>query len=155
MESLDPRVVQYWRIQGVARLFAFWLPVSIAVGVGLSLRGGMVYGLGAAAVILGLNLLATLILPPLAYARYHYAVREHDLLVEHGVIFRHTTSIPLDRIQHVDTRQGWMERSFGLAHLIVYTAAGLSADGSIPGLDEHHAAELRDQLSRRSADDGV
>jgi uncharacterized protein len=70
-------------------------------------------------------------------------------------VFRHSVSIPLDRVQHVDTRQGPLERAFGLSNVIVYTAAGLSADGSIPGLDEEQAAHLRDALSRRSGDDGV
>jgi membrane protein YdbS with pleckstrin-like domain len=48
-----------------------------------------------------------------------------------------------------------MERAFGLSRLVVYTAAGMSADGSIPGLDEAQADALRDTLVRRRGDDGV
>lgn len=112
-------------------------------------------GIGVAAGVLLLSLASTLFLPPVAWRHYRYQVREQDLLVERGVFFRRSTSIPLDRVQHVDTRQGPVERAFGLSNVIVYTAAGLSADGSIPGLDEEHAAALRDALSRRSRDDGV
>lgn len=155
MDHLDPRVVQLWRIQGVVRLFGFWLPLAGALGFGVGLRFGVGPGFGLAAAVLVAVLVVTLLWPPIAYARYRYEVRAHDLLVERGVLFRHTASVPLDRIQHVDTRQGPIERIFGLAHLVVYTAAGLSADGSVPGLDEAHAAELRDLLSRRSDDDGV
>ena len=48
-----------------------------------------------------------------------------------------------------------MERLFGISRLLVFTAAGMSADGSIPGLKTSIAEELRDQLSRRGGDDGV
>ena len=48
-----------------------------------------------------------------------------------------------------------MERIFGLSRLLVFTAAGMSADGSIPGLRTAEAERLRDLLSRRGGDDGV
>ena len=91
----------------------------------------------------------------MSWRAFGYEVREHDLFVSQGVLFRRTTSVPLSRIQHVDTRQGPLERLWGLSHLAVYTAAGMSADGSIPGLDEAMAAHLRDELGRRGGDDGV
>lgn len=155
MEQLDPRVIQLWRVDGVMRLFLFWLPVAGGAVAFGAFRGALALGLGVGAVLVLVNLMTTLLLPPLAWRRFRYGVREHDLLVERGVLFRRTISIPRDRVQHVDTRQGPLERAFGLSNVIVYTAAGLSADGSIPGLDEEHAAHLRDALSRRSTDDGV
>ena len=96
-----------------------------------------------------------LIWPSLEYRYFRYSLREHDLLVQQGVLFRRCTSIPLHRIQHVDTRQGPFERLLGLASLQLYTAAGVNADGSIPGLSEKDAERIRDQLSRLEGDDGV
>jgi membrane protein YdbS with pleckstrin-like domain len=93
--------------------------------------------------------------PALAHGAYRYAVREHDLLIRSGVVFRRWSAIPLARVQHVDTRQGPLERSFGLQRLLVYTASGVSADGVIPGLSEGDAHALRDALARRGPDDGV
>jgi uncharacterized protein len=154
-ESLDPRVVNLWRLDGLSRLLFFWFPLAGGAVAFAAMRGVTMVGVVAAAVVIGLNLISTIVLPAMAWQRFRYAVRAQDLLVERGVLFRRTISIPLDRVQHVDTRQGPMERAFGLSNVIVYTAAGLSADGSIPGLDEEHAAQLRDVLSRRSADDGV
>jgi membrane protein YdbS with pleckstrin-like domain len=155
VHALDPRVVNLWRLQGFTRLATFWIPVLGMLSLFLRFR----YGFGAVGwVALGWILLVALqavIWPALAYRRYRYAVRNDDLLVESGVLFRHTVSIPLDRIQHVDTRQGPLERIFGLSRVVVYTAAGLSADGSIPGLDEAGADALRDSLVRRRGDDGV
>ncbi len=155
MQRLDPRVVQLWRLQGLARLASFWIPVLLA-GAGWV---GFRYGVALAAACAGTLVLAlgvwTLAWPLLEWRRYHYGIREHDLLVQSGVLFRHTVSIPLDRIQHVDTRQGPLERLFGLSRVVVYTAAGMSADGSVPGLDEEGADALRDRLVGRRGDDGV
>jgi membrane protein YdbS with pleckstrin-like domain len=105
--------------------------------------------------VLGLQVVVAVVWPALAFRRFGYEVRAGDLLVEQGVLFRHRVSIPLDRIQHADTRQGPIERAWGLSRLVVYTAAGLNADGSIPGLDEAEADRLRDRLTLRRGDGGI
>ena len=101
------------------------------------------------------GLVMALIWPSLEYRYYRYAVREKDILVQQGVLFRRWTALPLHRIQHVDTRQGPIERIVGIANLQLYTAAGMNADGSIPGLSADIAERLRDELSRKGGDDGV
>ena len=55
----------------------------------------------------------------------------------------------------MDTQQGPIDRILGLSSLQLYTASGVSADGSIPGLAEEEAERLRDELSKRGGDDGV
>ena len=65
------------------------------------------------------------------------------------------TSIALTRIQHVDMRQGPLEQWMGLARVQVFTASGMGADGSIPGLKFEQAQRLRDQLLQFEGDDGV
>lgn len=155
MNTLDPRVVNLWRLQGLTRLGTFWLPVLVVGGGWLAFQYGVAAGAGAASGLAALLLGWTLAWPSVSWRHFRYGVREDDLLVESGVLFRHAVSIPLDRIQHVDTRQGPIERLFGLSRLVVYTAAGMSADGSIPGLEEEQADALRDALVRRRGDDGV
>jgi membrane protein YdbS with pleckstrin-like domain len=148
-------VINLWRIQGLTRLASFWLPVISVASVWLGFQRGLSAGAAAGGVLALTILTLTLIWPSLSWRYFRYGLRDDDLLVESGVLFRHTVSIPLDRIQHVDTRQGPIERAFGLSRLVVYTAAGMAADGAIPGLDEAHADALRDSLVRRRGDDGV
>jgi membrane protein YdbS with pleckstrin-like domain len=155
MHPVDPRAVSLWRLQGLAQVATFWVPVATVAGFGLGIKVSAAAGALAAVALLAINLGLALAMPPLRYARLRYGVREHDLLVEGGVFFRYSVSVPLDRIQHVDTRQGPLERFVGLAHLAVYTAAGLSADGSIPGLPIETANELRDRLAHARGGDGV
>lgn len=93
--------------------------------------------------------------PAVTYLFFGYDVREDDLLLQSGVIFRRRSSIPHSRIQHVETRQGPVERIFGLSRVLVFTASGVAADGAIPGLATARAEALRDELARRGGDDGV
>lgn len=142
-------------MQSLLRLTFFWGPLSAAAGVGAASVStasvGVIVGVGLSVFFFGLSMLW----PALEYEYFRYGVREHDLLVQRGVIFRRRSSIPHNRIQHVDTRQGPIERLLGLSSVAVYTAAGMSADGSVPGLAEGEAEAMRDELSRRGGDDGV
>jgi membrane protein YdbS with pleckstrin-like domain len=155
MQRLDPRVVSLWRLSGLVRLVTFWGPVLTAAAAFAGMRWGWTPALSALGGTLGCLAVLALLWPSLQWRAFGYEVREHDLLVRQGVLFRHTVSVPLSRIQHVDTRQGPLERIWGLSRLVVYTAAGMSADGSLPGLDEAMADHLRDELGRRGGDDGV
>ena len=154
-DRLDPRVTFLWRISRMIRLTLFGTPMAALIFFGcwgfISWEAGII--LAGIYVIHGLVM--ALIWPSLEYRYFRYAVREHDILVQQGVIFRQWTALPLHRIQHVDTRQGPIERLVGIANLQLYTAAGMNADGSIPGLDAEVAEKLRDELSRKGGDDGV
>ncbi len=152
---LDPRAVLLWRLQRLLNIALFGLPLATAMAVGLA----QVLPRAAAILLAGGFLLVRFALaiawPALSWRSWRYELREHDLLVQSGVLFRRWSSVPHRRIQHVDTRQGPLERWLGLSRLLVYTAAGMSADGVIPGLSEAEAERLRDELSRRGGDDGV
>ena len=154
-QPLDSRAVTLWRLRRLVRLLVVNLPFAVFAGGGLATIAGTATGVAVGCGLLCLSLLLLVAWPPLEYRHWRYAVRENDLLVQHGVLFRRWSSIPLNRIQHVDTRQGPLERWLGLSQLLVYTASGVSADGSIPGLAQPVAERLRDELSRRGGDDGV
>lgn len=153
--ALAPAAVGLWRLQRLTRLGVVGLPLYGAIGVGAASISQPAVGVVVGVVLVLFNLLMAFIWPPLQYAAFRYAVREHDLIVQSGVFFRRWSSVPLTRIQHVDSRQGPLERLFGVQRLLVYTAAGVSADGVIPALTEANATTLRDALSRRGGDDGV
>jgi membrane protein YdbS with pleckstrin-like domain len=49
------------------------------------------------------------------------------------------------QIQHVDSRRGPLERRFGLATVILYTAAGAN---EIPALDDAVAGDVQGRIAR-------
>ena len=155
LKPLHTKVTWLWRLQGVLRLAMVWGPLAVGGGIALGFALSPAAGAVLAIALIAFFLVFALIWPSLEYEHFRYAVREHDLLVQRGVLFRRRSSIPHNRIQHVDTRQGPIERVFGLSSLAVYTASGISADGSIPGLSTEIAEGLRDELARLGGDDGV
>ena len=155
LQKLNPRVVWLWRFQGLVRVLMFWAPVSVGIGIGLSqVMPGFLAGVIAAGFWF-FQLLLAILWPGLAYRYFGYLIREQDLLVQRGVFFRRRTSIPHNRIQHVDTRQGPFEQLLGLSRVLVFTASGMAADGSLPGVGHELAETIRDDLSARGGDDGV
>lgn len=157
MQSLDPRVIALWRLEGVVALFTSWVPVWAVAGWVLYGKFGFVVALGGVGGLFVLLLLRALVWPSLAWRNFRYELRPGELLVEQGVLLRQTICVPRSRIQHVDTRQGFWERLFHVSRLLVYTGAGLSGDASLPGLDADEAVRLRDELARTGGgdDDGV
>ncbi len=55
-------------------------------------------------------------------------------------------SVPLARLQHADISQGPLQRQWGLAKLIVYTAGTQHASVELEGLAYETAIKLRDHL---------
>ncbi|WP_293697939.1 PH domain-containing protein [uncultured Agrococcus sp.] len=74
-----------------------------------------------------------------------YRLRDDDLLVRRGMLFRRFVAVPYGRMQIVDIEQGPLERMFGLKKLKFVTAAAASAV-VLPGLSDQRAEELRDEL---------
>ena len=120
-----------WRLQRVIRLALLGIPFVAVAAVALAAPAGRWVAVAFVGVAVAAQLVVAVLWPALAWRAFSYTVREHDLLVQRGVLFRRWSSIPFTRIQHVDTRQGPMERMLGLSRLMVFTAAGMSADGVI------------------------
>lgn len=64
-----------------------------------------------------------------------YAIRKRDIVYKKGWLWRSVTTVPFNRVQHCDIKQGLIERQFNLSNLNVYTAGGQSSDLTIPGLE--------------------
>jgi membrane protein YdbS with pleckstrin-like domain len=154
-QALDPGARLLFHLQAAVRFVLFWVPATLVACGMLASTWSVLGAIACGTAWLFLQLLIAIWLPSLAYERWASALREDDLLVAHGVFFRSITAIPWHRIQHVDTRQGPVERLLGLARLQIYTASGMGADGVIPGLALQTAEALRDRLVQVSGDEGV
>ncbi len=80
-----------------------------------------------------------------------YAIRQNDISYKSGLIFFSMTSVPFNRIQHVEVSQGPIGRLFDLATVKVYTAGGSTSDLRIGGLIKEEAHRLRDHISHLSS----
>jgi uncharacterized protein len=82
--------------------------------------------------------------PPLRWRMWRYEIRPDEIDLQRGIWWIERTLVPLARIQHVDTRQGPLQRRFGLSTVVFYTAAG---SNQIPELSTPVAAEVRDRIA--------
>ncbi len=86
------------------------------------------------------------------YSVWQFEVQDDGLYIERGVFTRIKTVVPFVRVQHVDSRQSPIERTTGLATMVVYTAGSRSADVAIPGLTPERAEGLREELRRLASE---
>jgi membrane protein YdbS with pleckstrin-like domain len=75
-----------------------------------------------------------------------YALREKDISFTSGWLWRSMTTVPFNRVQHCDIKQGILDRRFGISKLTIYTAGGQSTDLMIPGLLPDTAESLKNYI---------
>lgn len=85
-------------------------------------------------------------LPLRRYRATGYSIAAKRLRIVRGVLTRRDTTVPFGRVQHIDVRQGPIERLFGLATLTVHTAGTHNASVHLPGLAHEDALNLRDEI---------
>ncbi|RXG16258.1 hypothetical protein DSM03_103444 [Leeuwenhoekiella aestuarii] len=76
-----------------------------------------------------------------------YALRERDIAYKRGFLFEKITVIPFNRIQHISTSAGALDKIFKIANLNIFTAGGAGSDINIPGLPPELAARLKDKVA--------
>ncbi len=146
VQRLDPRVVTLWRLHG-GLWWAFWTLCMIIPWLLWD------WPLWLMAPVAALGVVWVMEVPSAAYRHFAYQVGRVDVRVMHGWWTRRVAVVLHSRIQHVDTRQGPMERAMGLATVVIFTAGSVGAMVGIPGLAEAEAEALRDRLAHLSGTD--
>jgi len=89
------------------------------------------------------------------HRRTHWRLDEHALAVRLSHLWYRDTRVPRARVQHLDLRRGPLERSTGLATLVVHTAGSRMDAVSLSGLELADAEALRELLARPDDHDGL
>jgi hypothetical protein len=146
---LDPDVRKVWGIKaagmtGVLLLAVFFYDLTNL----FSTEAGLVpFGVLSGGVLTAATLYV-LLWPRLRYRHWRFELRPEELYIEHGVLNRVRTIVPLRRVQHLDVSQDLLEREFALGRLVVHTAGSRSSDVVIPGLPLPEAERMRDAMKR-------
>ena len=144
-EKLDPNAKRVWIIGDIFTFFILGATVFGFAAAGrwlLDAHWGWVAGPTAIVVVLGL--LWTVLTPPIRYNQWRFEIREDEVDLLHGIVVKTRQIVPMSRIQHVDTVRGPIQRRYGLASVVFYTAAGSM---TIPELSDERAASVRDQIA--------
>lgn len=137
--------VTVWRISGAIWSLILWLiPAALWF-----FDEEKVIDLPAYLVMIALLLLITVlfvfVIPHYRWKRWRYEINENEIDLQHGLIIVKRTLVPVNRVQHVDTRQGPILRSYKLSNVAISTAA---TTHQIPALTDENADTVRDQISR-------
>jgi uncharacterized protein len=136
---LAPAARWVWRVRWAAASVAGLIAAAGAgAGAGDTVRL-VLWGAAIASLLVG-----TPVVPALRYRRWRWDVREHEVDIRRGTLRVRRTLVPMPRVQHVETTQGLLERSLGLASVEVHTAAG---GHTIPLLTSADAARVRDRIA--------
>src|SRR5687768_11435723 len=155
-QPLDPRVVKLWRIHSfIASAVLLFLAAGAVAFIGLGQLVAWQWLLAGWGALALLRLYFTLWHQQRVYRHWGYRLDGKVLETRHGIWFRQLQLLPLARLQHVDLHSGPIERSLGLASLLLHTAGTHEATIVIPGLDANEAVKLRDHLVIIGGDDGV
>lgn len=154
VERLQARVVPYWI---VADGFGAAVVTGLAwfVGRPLLAQHWSVWSPGweTTLLVFCLSLLGlSVVTAPLAFARWRFGYLGDLLMMRYGILFVEERAVPVRRMQHVDLVRGPIERLFGLATLVVFTAGNEGSAFRVPGLSPARAMELRDRIVQARGD---
>jgi membrane protein YdbS with pleckstrin-like domain len=147
--TLAPDARSFWTVQALLRA----VPELVAVGVAAVVLSDAewVPDLARNALVLVAVLAIVVdvaIVPRLRWRVWRYEVRDQEIDLRRGAWTVRRTLVPMSRVQHVDTQRTVVSEMFGLASVVIHTAAG---ENSIPALTEADAAEIRDRIADLAA----
>ena len=145
MERPEVRVRWYWLLANAwASALVMFTTAFVVLPIAWDGEGVLAYTFVGGWLLLGALLgLYSLIAPWVRHRAFRFLVTDRQLWARDGVIFQREKVIPSARLQHVDVSSGPIERLFGLASLVVFTAGGSAATFRVPGLTPQRAELLR------------
>jgi len=83
----------------------------------------------------------------IGFSRRKYALREKDILYKNGVLIKTITTVPFNRIQHIEIDEGLFSRMFKLASVDIFTAGNQGTDLSIKGISKEKAEKIKEYIT--------
>lgn len=80
------------------------------------------------------------------WQRTRWRLDARGLEIHRGVYWQHQIRVPRSRVQHTDLHRGPLDRRWGMADLVVFTAGSEHAAVRLGGLPAAQAQALRDAL---------
>jgi len=156
---LDPRIVPLQRTVGwIVWAFLSVPLLAVAAGIAFGARPRVWVSLllcGVAGLVSALLAWSAHAWPGIEHHHASYKVDQAGIEIRRGVLWRRIVNVARSRVQHTDVSQGPLERGYGLATLLIYTAGTDHAQVDLHGLDHATALRIRDHLLPGRSDDAV
>lgn len=117
-----------------------------AIFASFSAATGGIVGLYVGLGIFGI----AIVLAVIRFITFRYRLTDDHLLVDQGLLFRTHRSVPIDRIQNIDSVQNLFHRFFKVAEVRIETASGNEPEAIMRVISLEEVERLRSQLNRLS-----
>lgn len=141
---INEKAIKAWRISAALWGLLLFVPPAGYSFLTSTASFNLLYLIIGSSISLVLYVFFVWIFPPIRWRRWRYDISENEIDLFRGFIIQKRTVIPINRIQHVDTSQGPIYKSFKLSSVQVSSAA---TTHEIPALDDVTAAEVRTKIS--------
>ncbi|CUW09217.1 PH domain-containing protein [Leuconostoc gasicomitatum] len=143
-QSLPKSAKKIWLIHNMI-VFVIFLAIGLIINIFLKFNwhSPLVLGVNGLCGIILLLVIGNIILIPYHYRFYKYMLNQEAISIYKGFFLRKSQTIPLNRIQNVDTVQGPILQICHLQNVSIVTAAHAF---KIEAINEDVAHYLRDQL---------
>jgi membrane protein YdbS with pleckstrin-like domain len=140
---LPARAIRYWRW----RAFFSSLPLlALLITAAVVLPWGPWWARwGIVGVVVAVIAACLIILPPIRYRVFWYAISPTEIDIQDGIIFTTHSVVPMRRVQTLLSERGPMADHYRLTNLKIRTAAG---SVRLTALDRGEADELCDRIAR-------
>ena len=140
---LPARVLRYWRWRACYSSLPL---VVLLIGVAIVLPWGPWWvRWGIVGVFVAVIAAGIVILPPIRYRVFWYAISSTEIDIQSGIIFTTRSLVPMHRVQTLLSERGPVADHYRLTNLKIRTAAG---SVKLSGLDRGEADDLCDRIGR-------
>jgi membrane protein YdbS with pleckstrin-like domain len=150
--GLSPKVKTIWFLQRMIWLVVFMVGLAVYLFVLLPRQEDLFKVLQPYRLPILVGWFAIMHLPGLAllpksFRNWRYQVTPEFLTISHGVIGKHRTILPLNKLQHIEMESGFFESRMGIVQVEIHNAGGTNSV-RIPGVTSEQANALRDEVMR-------
>lgn len=151
LTPIEPRYIWVLRTQMAVPLFLLVLLCGVAEYAWLPRHTlhPMLPMFTLTGIALAAKILLVWHLPNRRLAHIAYHMGPDHLRITRGYLFRVDTLLPFARVQHIDVRQGPLERFLHLARLTIHTSGMMNQAVTLPGLSAQDADRMRAAIHSR------
>lgn len=144
-ERINPAAKKVWMING----FIFSVIILAAVVAVTLLLYKSIWIISGGIV---LSLFITVISPLYEYKQWKYSINAEKVEIIHGIFIVQRTVIPINRVQHINIKQGLIQKHYDISGVEIFTAGGRHA---IEGLHSAVATQIADHLNTLVIQEGL
>lgn len=141
--NVSKKVMTFWRIIRLAALIPNIIFLLLPILFDEIPYGLRIFIIVWASIDILFILVWGLVLPPYQYKRYLYLVKDDEIIIMRGLIFKESIVIPVLQIQDIGYTQGPIMQFLNLTNIIISTAGATKA---LTGLEKEEAIKIVDRV---------